>query len=84
MDCRPKCAACCIAISISSPIPGMPNGKAAGEPCIQLADDFSCKIFGQPERPKTCILFQAEKDFCGRSTEEAFIILSDLEKGTIF
>ncbi|HNM56919.1 MAG TPA: YkgJ family cysteine cluster protein, partial [Thauera aminoaromatica] len=24
MDCRPGCAACCIAPSISSPIPGMP------------------------------------------------------------
>ncbi|HNF77692.1 MAG TPA: YkgJ family cysteine cluster protein, partial [Thauera aminoaromatica] len=26
MDCRPGCAACCIAPSISSPIPGMPHG----------------------------------------------------------
>ncbi|WP_429347626.1 hypothetical protein [Paraburkholderia sp. Clong3] len=25
--CRPDCGACCIAPSISSPIPGMPNGK---------------------------------------------------------
>ncbi|MDU3889770.1 MAG: YkgJ family cysteine cluster protein, partial [Serratia liquefaciens] len=25
MDCRTDCGACCIAPSISSPIPGMPN-----------------------------------------------------------
>lgn len=27
MDCRPGCGACCIAPSITSPIPGMPHGK---------------------------------------------------------
>ncbi|RBC14000.1 YkgJ family cysteine cluster protein, partial [Xanthomonas oryzae pv. oryzae] len=26
LSCRLGCAACCIAPSISSPIPGMPNG----------------------------------------------------------
>ncbi|MCC6439509.1 MAG: YkgJ family cysteine cluster protein, partial [Rhodanobacteraceae bacterium] len=26
MSCRSGCGACCIAPSISSPIPGMPNG----------------------------------------------------------
>lgn len=31
-ECRPGCGACCIAPSISSPIPGMPEGKAAGVP----------------------------------------------------
>ena len=36
MDCRPGCAACCIAPSISSPIPGMPHGKPAGVRCAQL------------------------------------------------
>ena len=30
MDCRAGCGACCIALSISSPIPGMPAGKPAG------------------------------------------------------
>ncbi|HNV09555.1 MAG TPA: YkgJ family cysteine cluster protein, partial [Dokdonella sp.] len=29
MSCRSGCGACCIAPSISSPIPGMPNGKPA-------------------------------------------------------
>ncbi len=27
VSCRPGCGACCTAPSISSPIPGMPNGK---------------------------------------------------------
>ena len=27
MECRPGCGACCVAISISSPIPGMPGGN---------------------------------------------------------
>jgi Fe-S-cluster containining protein len=27
MDCRVGCGACCIAPSISSPLPGMPRGK---------------------------------------------------------
>jgi Fe-S-cluster containining protein len=30
MDCRAGCGACCIAPSISSPIPGMPDGKLWG------------------------------------------------------
>ena len=51
MDCRPGCGACCIAPSISSPIPGMPYGKPAGMPCVQLDDDVRCRIFGRPERP---------------------------------
>ena len=79
MECRSNCAACCIAISISSPIPGLPNGKAAGDPCVQLDENLGCKIFGKPERPQTCIGFMAERDFCGQSSEEAMQILSDLE-----
>ncbi|MCH1995921.1 YkgJ family cysteine cluster protein, partial [Achromobacter xylosoxidans] len=36
LACRPGCGACCIAPSITRPIPGMPDGKPAGVPCIQL------------------------------------------------
>ena len=52
LSCRMGCGACCIAPSISSPIPGMPQGKPAGVRCVQLTDDNRCAIFGQPERPK--------------------------------
>ncbi|MBN1184492.1 MAG: YkgJ family cysteine cluster protein [Bacteroidales bacterium] len=79
MECRPNCGACCIAISISSPIPGMPDGKPAGVRCIHLADDYTCKIFGKPERPKVCIAFEAEELICGKNRDEALKIINDLE-----
>jgi len=80
MECREKCGACCIALSISSPIPGMPQGKAAGVPCIHLGPNLECQIFGQPDRPKTCLNFKPESAFCGHSAKEAMHILSNLEK----
>lgn len=80
MECRPNCGACCIAISISSPIPGMPDGKPAGVRCIHLEKDYRCALFGKPERPKVCIDFQAEEIICGNSGEEALKIISKLEK----
>lgn len=65
VHCRPGCAACCIAPSISSPIPGMPDGKPAGVPCVQLDDQRRCKIFGQPGRPAVCGQLQASWEMCG-------------------
>lgn len=82
MDCRVGCAACCIVISISSPIPGMPNGKPAGVRCTQLTDDNKCKLFGKPERPEICGQLQASEDMCGQTNEEAFTILSEWEQHT--
>ncbi|MBJ7555946.1 YkgJ family cysteine cluster protein [Marinomonas spartinae] len=83
MQCRPHCGACCIAPSISSPIPGMPNGKAAGERCIHLLEDFRCGIFNSPNRPTVCQAFAAEEMICGHSREEALLIISDLENATL-
>ncbi len=82
MECRIGCAACCIAISISSPIPGMPNGKPAGVPCVHLTADRRCGLFGSPERPAVCGGLQASEDMCGATNEEAFAILSALERAT--
>ena len=79
VECNIGCGACCIAPSISSAIPGMPNGKKAGERCIQLDDDNRCKIFGQPERPKVCLGFKAEFEICGTSNETAMANLIELE-----
>lgn len=81
MDCRDLCGACCVAPSISSPIPGMPNGKPAGMPCINLTTDFRCSIFNHPGRPKVCSSFKAEVEFCGESRQEALAILTDLMNG---
>jgi Fe-S-cluster containining protein len=79
MICRPHCGACCIAPSISSPIPGMPLGKPAGVRCIHLSQDNRCLIFDSPERPKVCTDFRAEPEVCGTSREEAMALLAALE-----
>lgn len=82
MECREKCGACCTAPSISSPIPGMPNGKAAGERCIQLDEQNKCKIFGKPERPAVCGGLKPSYDMCGQTKEDAMKYLTELEKLT--
>jgi Fe-S-cluster containining protein len=79
MDCRIGCGACCIAPSISSPIPGMPNGKPAGIRCIQLDDANRCQLFGKPERPAVCVRLRPHLSMCGVSNAEALAILTDLE-----
>ena len=79
MNCRLLCGACCIAPQISSPIPGMPLGKPAGVRCVQLDQDFSCKLFGRPERPQVCADFAAEEIFCGADRGQALERLSWLE-----
>ncbi|WP_082591501.1 YkgJ family cysteine cluster protein [Duganella sp. Root198D2] len=71
MPCRPQCGACCTAPAISSPIPGMPEGKPAGVPCIQLDSQRRCKLYGLPERPRVCVEFRADEAVCGASREQA-------------
>ena len=82
MECRVGCGACCIAPSISSPIPGMPAGKPAGVRCVQLGDDNRCLLFGHPERPAICGRLRPSPEMCGRSAEEAFLRLRRLEQLT--
>ena len=82
LNCRPDCGACCTAPSISSAIPGMPNGKPAGVRCVQLADDHRCRIFGLPERPLVCSGLQPQAEMCGATREEAMIYLTTLERLT--
>jgi Fe-S-cluster containining protein len=79
MDCRIGCGACCIAPSISSPIPGMPGGKPAGVRCAQLTADNRCAIFGRPERPAVCASLRPSPDMCGASAAEALDNLIRLE-----
>lgn len=79
MECRAGCGACCIAPSISSPIPGMPDGKPAGARCVQLTDDNGCKLFGNSARPAVCIGFSAAPDTCGTARHDALAILARLE-----
>ncbi len=82
IQCRPLCGACCIAPSISSPIPGMPNGKPAGVRCVQLSDDLRCLLFGKPERPAVCQRLQASAEMCGDNAGQALAYLIYLEEAT--
>lgn len=80
--CRAGCAACCIAPSLSSAIPGMPGGKPADARCVQLTEDNRCRLYGMPERPAVCLSYRATPEFCGACREEALDRLSDLERMT--
>ena len=82
MRCHSGCAACCIAPSISSPIPGMEGGKPAGVRCVQLSADNRCKLFASPLRPAVCGSLQPGRDMCGASPEEALQRLTEWEAAT--
>lgn len=82
LGCRPDCGACCTAPSISSAIPGMPNGKPAGVRCIQLDPANLCRIFGNPQRPAVCASLQPAADMCGNSRSHAMHYLARLEQLT--
>ena len=82
MSCRPGCGACCIAPSITSPIPGMPEGKPAGVRCIQLAKDYKCRLFGKPERPAFCAGLKPCREMCGENPGDATAYLESLEIAT--
>jgi uncharacterized protein len=71
MDCRSGCGACCIAPSISSPLPGFPAGKLAGARCPHLTEDIRCALFGRPERPRVCVELRPQPEMCGGSAAEA-------------
>ena len=81
-SCRPGCAACCTAPSITSPIPGMPQGKPAGMACVQLDDALRCRLFGMPERPAFCRTLKPGPEMCGASRAEAMSLLAALEQAT--
>lgn len=80
--CRPGCGACCIAPSISSSIPGMPEGKPAGVRCVQLDDHNLCRLFGDPRRPAVCHLFDYDPELCGDSRDSALQRIAAWEAAT--
>lgn len=79
MECRVGCGACCIGLSISSFIPGMPEGKPAGVRCVQLSADNRCLIFGQATRPTVCQRLRPEPAMCGENAAEALRNIALLE-----
>lgn len=80
--CRAGCGACCIAPSITSPIPGMPQGKPAGVRCVQLTADNLCALFGDPRRPAVCSGLKPEPAMCGADRRHALAYLNALEVAT--
>ena len=82
MNCRPGCGACCIAPSITSPLPGMPDGKPAGVPCAQLDAAMRCRVFGRPERPAFCAGLRPSEEMCGSDRGQAMRWLARLEVET--
>lgn len=82
MECRPGCGACCVAPSLSSPVPGLPGGKPAGLPCPHLTPDYRCALYGLPERPAVCSSLGPEPGMCGSSREQALAYLARLEAET--
>lgn len=80
--CRPGCAACCIAPSIVTAIPGMAAGKPAGQPCVQLTDDLRCGLFASTQRPPFCSGLRPSAEMCGDSRNAAMRWLDDLEAAT--
>ncbi|MFT2109761.1 YkgJ family cysteine cluster protein [Marinomonas sp. 2405UD68-3] len=84
MECQSNCGACCIAPSITSPIPGMPLGKPAGVACIHLLPNMDCAIFGSSDRPQVCHDFKAHKETCGSNRNDAILLLTIMEQSTQF
>ena len=82
MDCRAGCAACCIAPSISSPLPGMPEGKPAGARCVNLTPEGLCRLWGGPEYPSVCRSFIPQPWVCGGTALEAMALIAELERRT--
>ena len=82
MACRLGCGACCIAPSIASPIPGMPEGKPAGVACVQLTAELRCALFDDARRPGFCGGLQPSAEMCGENREQALAWLAELDRAT--
>jgi hypothetical protein len=82
MECRKNCGACCIAPSITSSLPGAPNGKPAGVACPHLDQDLCCRLFSDPARPGFCTSLQPSVDMCGKDRDEALSLIAAMENAT--
>jgi hypothetical protein len=60
----------------------MPQGKAAGERCVQLDGANRCRLFGHASRPAVCAGLQASVDMCGPDAAAATVFLTSLERLT--
>jgi hypothetical protein len=77
------CGACCIAPSITTPMPGHADGKGAGEPCANLTADRRCRLWGRAERPgRSAPELRPSEEMCGENRQQAMVWLSALELAT--
>ena len=60
----------------------MPQGKPAGERCVQLGSDERCALFGHPERPAVCAGLRPSVEMCGETREQAIHWLNELDLAT--
>lgn len=60
----------------------MPNGKPAGQRCVNLTADNLCRLFGRPERPAFCTGWRPTAEICGRGFHEAMRNITILEERT--
>lgn len=60
----------------------MPQGKPAGVRCVQLTEDYRCKIFDDPGRPQICHALMPTEEMCGENREQAMRWWGMLEQAT--
>ncbi|CAD5373388.1 conserved hypothetical protein [Rubrivivax sp. A210] len=60
----------------------MPQGKPAGQRCVQLDEAERCRLFGRPERPPVCLNLQPGPAMCGNDRDQAMAWLTALETAT--
>ena len=49
---------------------------------MNLDEQFRCRIFASPDRPKVCGSLQPSEEMCGTCREEALAYLEELERLT--
>jgi hypothetical protein len=60
----------------------MPDGKPAGQRCVNLTVENLCRLFGRAERPAFCAGWQPTAEICGGGFEEAMRNIAILEERT--
>jgi len=60
----------------------MPDGKPAGIPCINLDENFRCRIHGDPDYPAVCAALRPDSEMCGSDRQDALGFLTELERRT--
>jgi len=60
----------------------MPQGKPAGVSCVNLDENFYCRIHGSSGYPAVCAALRPDPEMCGSDRQEALGFLAELERRT--